>query len=170
MPANATRAAMVMAIALTMGAMAISGCTAPDNAAPAPVAATTVPTVNLSSAIIVSGNVSHPVVLSVSDLMECPQKSISINYSAHHTAGHMNASGVSLNDLLDRAGPDEGAQYVVFKGSDNYTATVKLSVIRADPDALIAIGGEPNGSLRDIIPSQYYATDWVYDLKKVEVQ
>jgi hypothetical protein len=58
----------------------------------------------------------------------------------------------------------------VFTGSDGFTATVPLSDIWSDNQSIIAVDSAPDGSMRDVIPSQYYAEDWVFDLSSIQVE
>jgi len=163
---------IIILLTLTMLATAVSGCMtqSPATGTAAPSATPSANATSISTSIAIFGNVSKPMNLSVADLQKYPQVSLSLNYSAHHEAAHMEATGVSLNDLLNATQPYDDVTTVVFKGADGYSVSVPISTIRKDNQSILAINSPPDGSLRDILPSQYYAQDWTYDLVSIEVQ
>lgn len=179
-----TRASIITAILmLTCVAIAVSGCTAPGQGAGTADSPTDTPAANpvsLSKSIQVYGNVSDPLNISIGELGEYPQIAIKDHaYGAHHNTYTMSATGASLNAILDEARPNGEAQLVIFTGSDGFSSSVPLSDIRADNQSMIVASwsttdtssqaGSPD-SLRDIIPSQYYAQSWVFDLASIQVQ
>jgi PKD repeat protein len=120
-----------------------------------------------------NGNVTSPLSLSVANLLNnYPQNAIvNQTYGAHGAFYQMNASGASLNAILSSMGVKSGASSVTFYGSDGFNATILLSAIAADNQSMIATrwNSSDNSSsdlsgLRDILPSQTYAQEWVYDL------
>jgi Oxidoreductase molybdopterin binding domain. len=161
-------------------AVALSGCTSSgSDESPSPTispTATATPVVTLTpeqksaQTILVTGNLQEPMNLTVADLQKYPQISISINYSSQHVERHMDASGASLNAVLDSFKVYDNATTLELTGADGYSATVWISEIRGDNQSILAIDSEPNGSLRVIIPSQYYGTCWVYDLVSIRVK
>jgi len=130
--------------------------------------------------LVVTGNVNIPLNLTMADLYSYPQLSIvNHTYGAHHDVYQINASGASLNALLDVAQPNSTAKIVTFYGTDGYSATVLLSAIRLDPNAMIATRWNTSDdssdagdstSLRNVLPNQYYAQFWVYGLVGIKVQ
>ena len=167
-----TYSLIIISMTLTMLAMAVSGCTtsSPPAVTSTPTATPSANATNIPTSISIFGNVSKPMNLSVADLQKYPQVSLSLNYSAHHEAAHMDATGVSLNDLLNATQPYDNVTTVVFRGADGYAISVPISTIREDNQSILAINSPPDGSLRDILPSQYYAQSWTYDLASIEIQ
>jgi DMSO/TMAO reductase YedYZ molybdopterin-dependent catalytic subunit len=130
--------------------------------------------------LTVRGNVGNPMNLTVADLRNYPQVSIANHvYGAHHSFYEMTASGASLNALLDSARPGDGASVVTFySDADKYSATVMLSSIRSDAQAMIAIRWHTNDTtsaagdsttLRNIEPADTYGTNWVFGLNRITV-
>ena len=122
-------------------------------------------------ALTVQGGVKKPLYLTLADLHnKYPQLSLSFDYWSSSEGGqkHMNVSGASLNAILNDAGLLNSSTDVTFIAPD-YRATVQMYKIQGDSNSIIAIGSPPDGSLRNIIPSEYYAQDWVYDLATINV-
>jgi hypothetical protein len=44
-----------------------------------------------------------------------------------------------------------------------------LSSVESDPDAVIALNCSPDGTLRNVIPSQDSNSKWVYDLVSITI-
>jgi DMSO/TMAO reductase YedYZ molybdopterin-dependent catalytic subunit len=137
---------------------------------------TTVP--DTTGVLTIDGHVKVPMDLTMYDLSQFPQISIlDHTYGAHQQLFQMNASGPSLNDILNMAQPNSNALVATFYGTDGYDATMLLSQIRSDPDAIIATqwnttdnSSAAGNGLRDVLPSQYYAEYWVYYLDKITIQ
>jgi PKD repeat protein len=127
----------------------------------------------------ITGNVANPLDISLAQLAGYPQVSISNHtYGAHHEYFQMWATGASLNAILNSSQVNSGASVVTFYGSDGFFATVLLSDIRADNLSMLSSSWYTNDNTsqagdnqteRDIIPSQTYGTDWVYQLTSIQV-
>jgi hypothetical protein len=117
-----------------------------------------------STALFISGeNVTSKPTFTLSGLKNMTQKTISATDSKNNTA---NYTGVSLNDLLDKAGP-RGVNVTFISGdASGYSKNVTLAYIQANDDVIVAI--DENGVLRDIIPGQPSNT-WVGNLTKIRV-
>ncbi len=139
---------IITMVAITLVAMALSGCTSPSPTASPTAALKTV-------ALSVKGMVDNPLELSMQDLAAYPNTTIAAAGKNNTT---ITATGVSLNRLLDDAKPQAGAANVTFTAADGYSKAVKLSDIRASADAIVSY--EDGGALRDIIPGQPTST-WV---------
>jgi PKD repeat protein len=131
----------------------------------------------------ITGNVANPLNLTLANLNNYPQVSISNHtYGAHHEYYQMWATGASLNDVLNDSKVNDTAEVVTFYGSDGVTATVMLSLgpgnIEADNLSMISadwydndntgLSGS-NSTERNIIPSQTYGEYWIFDLIAVQV-
>ncbi|MBX9246795.1 molybdopterin-dependent oxidoreductase, partial [Actinotalea ferrariae] len=83
--------------------------------------------------------------------------------------------GLPVRELLSRAGPLPGADMVLSRSVDGFTASTPLPVLLDDRDALLAVGmnGEPLPAahgfpVRLVVPGLYgyvSATKWVTDLE-----
>ncbi|WP_155055382.1 molybdopterin-dependent oxidoreductase [Streptomyces blattellae] len=83
--------------------------------------------------------------------------------------------GVPVKDLLDEVEPDEGADQVVSRSVDGYTAGTPTAALRDGRDALLAVGmnGEPlpvehGFPVRMVVPGLYgyvSATKWLTELE-----
>jgi PKD repeat protein len=83
---------------------------------------------------------------------------------------YMNVTGASLNALLNESNPLNGAVSVIFTGSDGFSSNpVSLSSIQEDNGSIIAFNSPPDGSLRDIIPSEGMPMNWAFDLVSITV-
>lgn len=144
--------------------VAVSGCTSSPAVTPTPTAvpATATPAPTAQAVLTVSGSVDNPLALSMADLNAYENKSISTPFKNNTT---LNATGVSLNKLLDDSKVKSTATNVTLTASDGYNKTVKLSDIRASTDAIVAYD---NGTLRAIIPGQATGS-WVSKLSKIIV-
>jgi len=174
------RTSTIIAIFLiTCAALVVAGCAGSNTGSANPTATPTAGTTALSMPIEVFGNVSNPMNLTVSDLRQYPQISIKGHvYGAHQHIYVMSATGASLNAILNATQPDPNAELVVFTGTDGFSSSVPLSAIRSDNQSIIVSswvtndttsGAGDTNSFRDIIPSQYFATSWVYDLDSIQV-
>jgi hypothetical protein len=91
------------------------------------------------------------------------QKTITATDSKNKTATY---TGVSLNDLLDKAGPKSDTVQFISGDANGFSKNVSLKDIRSSTDAIVAI--DENGQLRNIIPGQPSGT-WVGNLTKIRV-
>ncbi|WP_043657312.1 molybdopterin-dependent oxidoreductase [Nocardia thailandica] len=90
-------------------------------------------------------------------------------------AGTARWTGYRLTDLLAEAGPAPGADMVLSRSIDGFTASTPLAALLGNPDALLAVGmnGTPlpvthGYPARMIVPGLYgyvSATKWVVDLE-----
>lgn len=146
---------ILMAVVL-FAIVAVSGCTSSPTVTPTPTpAAATATPVPQTVALTINGTVDSPLALSMADLNKYANMSISTIGKNNTT---YNATGVSMNKLLDDAKVNASAKNVTFIGSDGYNATLSLSVIRATPDAIIQY--TDNGWLKSVVPGQA-TKNWV---------
>ncbi len=90
-------------------------------------------------------------------------------------AGNAKWLGLPVREVLAMAGPQAGADMVLSRSIDGFTASTPIEALTDDRDALLAIGmnGEPlpaeHGSpVRLVVPGLYgyvSATKWVVDLE-----
>ena len=90
-------------------------------------------------------------------------------------AGNAKWLGLPVREVLAMAGPQDGADMVLSRSADGFTASTPLEALTDDRDALLAVGmnGEPlparHGSpVRMVVPGLYgyvSATKWVVDLE-----
>lgn len=120
--------------------------------------------------LVIKGNVKNPMNLTMVDLQSYPGISVNASYTKGSSTLYYNVTGASLNALLDSAQPLNGATSVKFIASD-YNQTIPISAIRSDAKAIVAFDCPPDGSLRNILPSQSLsAKQWVRDLVTIQVQ
>lgn len=126
--------------------------------------------------IQIVGGAAKPVALSISganvtsrpsftldELKNMTQKTITTTDSKNNT---ITATGVSLNALLDKAGPKGAVVQFISGDANGFSKNVSLTDIYNSPDAIVAI--DENGVLRDIIPGQPSNT-WVGNLTKIRI-
>jgi DMSO/TMAO reductase YedYZ molybdopterin-dependent catalytic subunit len=129
----------------------------------------------------IHGLVGHPVELSFEDLLRLPmiERDITLSCVSNQVggryAGNARWLGASLAGLLRRAGVRPGADQVLSRSSDGFTASTPIETIMDGRDALLAVG--MNGRalpvahgfpVRMLVPGLYgyvSATKWVVDLK-----
>lgn len=90
-------------------------------------------------------------------------------------AGNAKWLGLPIRDVLARAKPKDGADMVLSKSIDGFSASTPLEVLQDDRDAMLAIGmnGEPlplehGYPVRMVVPGLYgfvSATKWVVELE-----
>jgi molybdate transport system substrate-binding protein len=114
--------------------------------------------------LAVSGLVSKPASLAVDDLKKLDQLTVTVT---DRDGKEQTYTGVSIAKLLEDAGISADAKAVDFVGADGYVATVPITDVQADKDAIIAILDE--GSLRNILPAQMPRA-WVRGLTTLEVK
>lgn len=144
--------------------------------------ALTVPAVDPATWVLkVTGMVDREVELSFFELLAKPlvERHITIACVSNNVGGDLigNARwlGWPVRELLALAGPQAGADMVLSRSADGWTAGTPLEVLRDGRDALLAIGmnGEPlplehGFPVRLVVPGLYgyvSATKWVTQLK-----
>ena len=129
----------------------------------------------------IHGRVRNPVTLSFEDLLARPlvERYVTLACVSNEVGGDLigNARwlGVPLEDLLDEADPEEGADQVVGRSVDGWTCGTPTAVLRDGRDALLAVGmnGEPlpvehGFPARMVVPGLYgyvSACKWVTELE-----
>jgi DMSO/TMAO reductase YedYZ molybdopterin-dependent catalytic subunit len=129
----------------------------------------------------IHGRVRNPITLSYADLLARPmvERDITLACVSNEVGGDLigNARwlGVRVKDLLDEAGPLDGADQVVGRSADGFTCGTPTAVMRDGRDALLAVGmnGEPlpvehGFPVRVVVPGLYgyvSACKWVVELE-----
>ncbi len=129
----------------------------------------------------VTGAVERPLELSYEELTarELVEVDATIACVSNEVGGSLIGTarwvGVPLAELLEEAGPTAGAEQVLSRSVDGFTAGFPLDVARATPDALVAVG--MNGRVlplehgypaRLVVPGLYgyvSATKWLADIE-----
>ncbi len=122
--------------------------------------------------LTITGNVNYPLSLTMSQLQAYPSLGVKKTYTSHNVVQSIDVTGASLNALLDAVQPRSGTTTVTFIdqfGSSPYTTSIPLSTIRGDKGSIIAINSPPDGSLRNVLPSQSGPGKWVYDLDTIVI-
>jgi DMSO/TMAO reductase YedYZ molybdopterin-dependent catalytic subunit len=129
----------------------------------------------------IHGMVDHPFTLSYDELLRRPmvERDITLvcvsNEVGGHYAGTARWLGVPLSSLLAEAGVRSGADQLVSRSTDGFTAGTPVSALFDGRDALVAVGmnGEPlpvahGFPARLVVPGLYgyvSATKWLTDLE-----
>jgi DMSO/TMAO reductase YedYZ molybdopterin-dependent catalytic subunit len=129
----------------------------------------------------VHGRVKNPMTLTYAQLAKRPmiERYITLACVSNEVGGSLvgNARwlGVPIKDLLDEAGPLDGADQVVSRSVDGFTAGTPTAALRDGRDAMLAIGmnGEPlpinhGFPVRMVVPGLYgyvSATKWLAELE-----
>ncbi|WP_405923108.1 molybdopterin-dependent oxidoreductase [Streptomyces sp. NBC_00035] len=129
----------------------------------------------------VHGRVKRPLTLTYEQLLARPmvERYITLACVSNEVGGDLvgNARwlGVPIKDLLDEVEPDGGADQVVSRSVDGYTAGTPTAALRDGRDALLAVGmnGEPlpvehGFPVRMVVPGLYgyvSATKWLTELE-----
>ncbi|WP_413810812.1 molybdopterin-dependent oxidoreductase [Streptomyces sp. OE57] len=129
----------------------------------------------------IHGRVKRPLTLTYEQLLARPmvERYITLACVSNEVGGELvgNARwlGVSVKDLLDEVEPDGGADQVVSRSVDGYTAGTPTAALRDGRDALLAVGmnGEPlpvehGFPVRMVVPGLYgyvSATKWLTELE-----
>jgi DMSO/TMAO reductase YedYZ molybdopterin-dependent catalytic subunit len=129
----------------------------------------------------IHGRVRNQIELTFADLIKRPmiERYVTLSCVSNEVGGDLvgNAKwlGVPLKDVLDEAGVDPGADQVVSRSDDGFSAGTPTAVIMDGRDAMIAIGmnGEPlpvahGFPARLVVPGLYgyvSATKWVTDIE-----
>ncbi|WP_397427597.1 molybdopterin-dependent oxidoreductase [Pseudarthrobacter sp. NS4] len=144
--------------------------------------ALSVPTVNPDTWVLkVTGMVDREIELDFAGLLAKPltERHVTIACVSNNVGGDLigNARwlGWPVRDLLALAGPRAGADMVLSRSADGWTAGTPLDVLTDSRDALLAVGmnGEPlplehGFPVRLVVPGLYgyvSATKWVTELK-----
>ena len=144
--------------------------------------ALTVPSIDPDTwALKVTGMVDREIELSFADLLAKPllERHVTIACVSNEVGGDLigNARwlGWPVRELLALAGPQPGADMVLSRSTDGWTAGTPLEVLTDNRDALLAVGmnGEPlplehGFPVRLVVPGLYgyvSATKWVTELK-----
>jgi DMSO/TMAO reductase YedYZ molybdopterin-dependent catalytic subunit len=129
----------------------------------------------------IHGRVNNPMTLTFDDLLRRPmiERYVTLCCVSNEVGGDLigNARwlGVPLKDLLDEADPQDGADQVVSRSVDGFTAGSPTDVLRDGRDALVAVAmnGEPlpvehGFPARLVVPGLYgyvSATKWLAELE-----
>ncbi|MEU4770422.1 molybdopterin-dependent oxidoreductase [Micromonospora sp. NPDC023644] len=129
----------------------------------------------------IHGRVRNEIELSLADLLARPmvERYVTLACVSNEVGGDLvgNARwlGVPIRELLDEAGPEEGADQVVGRSVDGWTCGTPTAVLRDGRDALLAVGmnGEPlpvehGFPARMVVPGLYgyvSACKWVTELE-----
>nr|WP_244409141.1 molybdopterin-dependent oxidoreductase [Stackebrandtia nassauensis] len=129
----------------------------------------------------VYGRVERELDLSYQDILDMPliERDITISCVSNEVGGPLvgNARwlGVRLSDILDKVKPHKGADQLVGRSSDGFTAGAPTELCRDGRDAMLAVGmnGEPlpvdhGFPVRMIVPGLYgyvSATKWLTELQ-----
>jgi DMSO/TMAO reductase YedYZ molybdopterin-dependent catalytic subunit len=129
----------------------------------------------------VHGRVRNPLTLTYDDLLRRPmiERYITLCCVSNEVGGGLvgNARwlGVRVSDLLAEAAPEPGADQVVSRSGDGYTAGTPTEVLRDGRDAMLAVGmnGVPlpvdhGFPVRMVVPGLYgyvSATKWLTELE-----
>lgn len=145
--------------------------------------ALTVPTIDPETwRLVIDGMVDQRVELSFQDILDMglDEYAITLTCVSNEVGGELvgNAMwlGVPLRDVLKKAGVRSGADMVLSKSVDGYTASTPLAALTDDNlDAILAVGmnGEPlplehGFPVRMVVPGLYgyvSATKWLTELK-----
>ena len=145
--------------------------------------ALTVPTIDPSTwRLVIDGMVDQRVEMTFQDLLDMglDEYSITLTCVSNEVGGELVGSakwlGVPLRDVLKKAGVKSGADMVLSRSVDGYTASTPLSALTDDNlDAILAVAmnGEPlplehGFPVRMVVPGLYgyvSATKWLTELK-----
>jgi DMSO/TMAO reductase YedYZ molybdopterin-dependent catalytic subunit len=116
----------------------------------------------------VGGLVDRPMKLSVSDLrgLTSTTEYVTLECISNNVGGPLMSTGsftgVSLRDLLNKAGPQAGGTWAAFKARDGYAESLPMSLIQGAPEILVAyeLDGAPlpmghGFPARILIPGHY---------------
>ncbi|MET0296327.1 MAG: molybdopterin-dependent oxidoreductase [Microbacterium sp.] len=145
--------------------------------------ALTVPSIDPGTwRLVIDGMVDQRVELTFDDLlaMGLDEYAITLTCVSNEVGGELAGNamwlGVPLRDVLRMAGPQSGADMVLSRSVDGYTASTPLSALTDDGlDAILAVGmnGDPlplehGFPVRMVVPGLYgyvSATKWLTELK-----
>jgi DMSO/TMAO reductase YedYZ molybdopterin-dependent catalytic subunit len=129
----------------------------------------------------IHGRVNKPITLTYADLLKRPmiERYITLCCVSNDVGGNLIGNalflGTPLKDLLEEAGPQAGADQVVGRSVDGFTAGSPTAVLLDGRDAMLAIGmnGQPlpvehGFPVRVVVPGLYgyvSATKWITELE-----
>jgi DMSO/TMAO reductase YedYZ molybdopterin-dependent catalytic subunit len=129
----------------------------------------------------IHGRVRTPITLTFADLLKRPmiERYITLSCVSNEVGGELIGNtrwlGVPIKDLLDEAGPEDGADQVVSRSVDGFTAGTPTKALLDGRDAIIAVAmnGEPlpidhGFPARMVVPGLYgyvSATKWLAELE-----
>jgi DMSO/TMAO reductase YedYZ molybdopterin-dependent catalytic subunit len=129
----------------------------------------------------IHGRVRNPITLTFADLLKRPmvERYVTLACVSNEVGGDLIGNalwlGTPLKDLLDEAGPLDGADQVVGRSVDGFTCGTPTAVLTDGRDALLAVGmnGEPlpiehGFPARVVVPGLYgyvSACKWVSELE-----
>ena len=129
----------------------------------------------------IHGRVRNPITLTFDQLLARPmvERYVTLACVSNEVGGDLigNARwlGVPVKDLLDEAGPLDGADQVVGRSADGWTCGTPTDVLRDGRDALLAVGmnGEPlpiqhGFPVRMVVPGLYgyvSACKWIVEME-----
>jgi hypothetical protein len=129
----------------------------------------------------IHGRVRNPLTFTYDDLLKRPmiERYITLCCVSNEVGGGLISNarwlGVRVSDLLAEAAPEPGADQVVSRSGDGYTAGTPTEVLRDGRDAILAVGmnGEPlpidhGFPVRMVVPGLYgyvSATKWLTELE-----
>jgi len=129
----------------------------------------------------IHGRVKRPLTLTYDELLALPmvERYITLTCVSNEVGGELvgNARwlGVPIKDLLDRVEPQDGADQLVSRSVDGYTAGTPTAAVLDGRDALLAVGmnGEPlpvehGFPVRMVVPGLFgyvSATKWLTELE-----
>jgi DMSO/TMAO reductase YedYZ molybdopterin-dependent catalytic subunit len=129
----------------------------------------------------IHGRVRNPLTFTYDDLLKRPmiERYITLCCVSNEVGGGLISNarwlGVRVSDLLAEADPEPGADQVVSRSGDGYTAGTPTEVLRDGRDAILAVGmnGEPlpidhGFPVRMVVPGLYgyvSATKWLTELE-----
>jgi DMSO/TMAO reductase YedYZ molybdopterin-dependent catalytic subunit len=137
-----------------------------------------------SAQLRVSGDVTTPLVLTVSDLKKMPRKTLSVVNP--HEKKNETYEGVPLEEILSRAGVPHGEQlrgpamatYIIAEAEDGYRVIFSLAELDSgilESEVLVAdtMDGAPlaakQGPIRLVAPHEKRPARWVRMLKSITV-
>jgi DMSO/TMAO reductase YedYZ molybdopterin-dependent catalytic subunit len=129
----------------------------------------------------IHGRVRNPLTLTYAQLLSRPmiERYITLTCVSNEVGGGLVGTarwrGVRVSDLLAEAGPEDGADQVVSRSVDGFTAGTPTAVLRDGRDAMLAVGmnGVPlpiehGFPVRMVVPGLYgyvSATKWLAELE-----
>ena len=115
-------------------------------------------------ALTVSGAVENELALSLADLEAMPVIKISAEFKGE-TAEY---EGVTLKDILDRAGVSSGASSLTLTAADDYSKDVDYAEVQACAECIVVFDHDA-GYLRMVMPGLSTGA-WIKDVVRIEVK
>jgi hypothetical protein len=161
------------ALLMLIGSMVFAGaCGSSDSTATTAAGATTTvaaettttaaSTSGASGGIVVKGLVDNPMTLTVAELEKMAVVSVT---AEHPKLGAQQYRGVRLSDLFTTLKVQSAATTLIMGASDGYMAEVPLADVKANADAMIAIGDD--GKLNGVMPGMD-GKAWVKDMVSMQ--